>query len=61
MISHEQAIAGDAPPWVHLFLAEMRRMLSGFMINITLNNTIDGNMVNRFMDKYQLKKVSVFT
>lgn len=31
------------------------------MLNMTLNNTIDGNMLNRSMGKYQLKKVSVFT
>jgi hypothetical protein len=54
------AIAGDAPPWIHQFLAEMKQMFGDLMINLTLNNMIDGQMLKRSMGKYQLKKVSVF-
>lgn len=51
----------DEPkPWIHQFLAEMKQMFGDLMINLTLNNMIDGQMLKRSMGKYQLKKVSVF-
>jgi hypothetical protein len=55
------AIAGEAGAFASAVVGALERLFGDLMINLTLNNMIDGNMVNRSMNKYQLKKVSVFS
>lgn len=54
------AIAGDRPEWVDAFLSAFEKMFGDLMINLTVNNMLDGYAINQSQKKYQVKKVSVY-
>lgn len=60
-IDSATAIAGGIPYWIDAFLAKMERMFGDMVLNLTLNNMMDGKVFSEQMGKYQLKKLSVWS
>jgi len=60
-ISRAIAMAGSIGELQDAIVSAITKAFGDIMLNLTLNKMIDGNMVNKSMNKYQLKKVSVFT
>jgi hypothetical protein len=54
-------MAGSIGELQDAIVSAITKAFGDIMLNLTLNKMIDGNMVNKSMNKYQLKKVSVFT
>jgi hypothetical protein len=51
----------DRPEWIEDFLDAFEKLFGDLRINLAINNNIDGNSVHKSMNKYQLKKVAIFS